>query len=186
MSDPIEKIIFDEKVIHERIDKIVEKIAVDYENKDLVIIGILKGSFIFLADLVRSMFRYKLNPQVDFMILSSYGSSTIPSTMIKIERDVSVDLEGKTVLVVDDILDTGRTMQYVMERLRWLEPAMVKTCVLLDKPTRRKVDIHADYVGFEVGDRFVVGYGLDYDGYYRDRPYIAVLEESPDETSKHE
>ena len=186
MSDPIEKIIIDEKEISKRIEELVSRIAEDYEDKDLVVIGILKGSFIFLADLVRSMFKYELHPQVDFMILSSYGSSTIPSTMIKIERDVSVDLEGKTVLVVDDILDTGRTMQYVKERLRWLEPEMVKTCVLLDKPSRRKVDIHADYVGFEVGDRFVVGYGLDYDGYYRDRPYIAVLEESSDQTPKNE
>lgn len=173
-----ERIIIDENQIRDRTEEMVNRIAADFEGMEMVVIGILKGSFIFLADLTRLMYRFNLNPQIDFTILSSYGSASSPSNLLKIERDVSIDLKGKAVLVVDDILDTGRTMQYLKERLRWLEPAVVKTCVFLDKPTRRKVDIEADYVGFTVEDKFVVGYGLDYDGFYRERPYIAVLEES--------
>ena len=180
MNEYSEKVIIDEDEIKRRVAELVISIADDCPGGDLVVIGILKGSFIFLADMLRLMYLHNLKPQVDFMILSSYGSSTTPSTMIKIERDLSVNIEGKFALVVDDILDTGRTMLYVKERLKWLEPKMIKTCVLLDKPTRRKVEIKADYVGFEVEDRFVVGYGLDFNGYYRERPYVAVLEEQPE------
>lgn len=177
MPDYRERIIIEEPQIGIRVMQIAEQIAADFHGKDLVILGILKGSFIFLADLARLMYQHRLQPQIDFMILSSYGNSTAPSTQIKIERDVSVDIEGKSVLVVDDILDTGRTMLYIKERLKWLEPELVKTCVFLDKPARRKVQVEADYVGFTVSDEFVVGYGLDFRGYYRERPYIAVLEE---------
>ncbi|NQS98733.1 MAG: hypoxanthine phosphoribosyltransferase [candidate division Zixibacteria bacterium] len=180
MNEYSEKVIIDEDEIKRRVAELVISIADDCPGGDLVVIGILKGSFIFLADMLRLMYLHNLRPQVDFMILSSYGSSTIPSTMIKIERDLSVNIEGKFALVVDDILDTGRTMLYVKERLKWLEPKMIKTCVLLDKPARRKVEMKADYVGFEVEDRFVVGYGLDFNGYYRERPYVAVLEEQPE------
>ena len=171
------RIIIDEGQIARRIHELVDRIARDFEERDFVVIGVLKGSFIFLADLVRQFYHHRLQPQVDFMILSSYGAGTAPSTMVKVERDVFVDITGKNVLVVDDILDTGRTMQYIKERLKWLEPSMVKTCVLLDKPSRRKVDIQADYVGFKVEDLFVIGYGLDYYGYFREMPYIAVMEE---------
>ena len=174
-----EKVIISEETIKKRIAKMVLNIARDFKGEDLVVIGILKGSFIFLADLIRLMYIHELQPQIDFMILSSYGSSTSPSTMVKIERDLSVDIEGKSALVVDDILDTGRTMLYVKERLKWLEPKMVKTCVLLNKPARRKVKVEADYIGFEVEDKFVVGYGLDYNGFYREIPYIAVIEDEP-------
>ena len=177
MDEYSEKVIIDEDKIKRRVAELVFSIADDCRGEELVVIGILKGSFIFLADMIRMMYVHDLKPQVDFMILSSYGSSTTPSTMIKIERDLSVNIEGKAALVVDDILDTGRTMLYVKERLKWLEPKMIKTCVLLDKPSRRKVEISADYTGFEVEDRFVVGYGLDFNGFYRERPYIAVLEE---------
>jgi hypoxanthine phosphoribosyltransferase len=177
MPEYRERVIIEEPEIGIRVLQLAERISSDFHGKEMVVIGILKGSFIFLADLVRLMYQHKLHPQVDFMILSSYGNSTSPSTQIKIERDVSVDVEGKSVLVVDDILDTGRTMLYLTERLKWLEPAMVRTCVFLDKPARRKVKIEADYVGFTVSDQFVVGYGLDFQGFYRERPYIAVLEE---------
>lgn len=172
-----EKILFDRNVIQSRVEELIEQIAADFAGTELVVIGILKGSFIFLADLTREMRRFDLNPQIDFTILSSYGPSTSPTTMVKIERDISVDLRGKAVLVVDDILDTGRTMRYLKERITWLEPDSVKVCVFLDKPSRRVCDIHADYVGFEIDDVFVVGYGLDYNGYHREKPYIAVLEE---------
>lgn len=178
------KAIIDEDMIARRIHEIVDVIAQDFDDKDFVVIGILKGSFIFLADLVRQFYHHRLQPQVDFMILSSYGAGTAPTTMVKVERDVFVDITGKNVLVVDDILDTGRTMQYIKERLKWLEPAMVKTCVLLDKPSRRKVDIQADYVGFLVEDLFVIGYGLDYDGYFRELPYIAVMEKEESNNEK--
>jgi len=175
-----ERIILDEKTIQNRVKELVEEIARDFRGKDIVVVGILKGSYIFLADLSRLMYKFKLNPQVDFTILSSYGSSTEPITKVKIDRDISIDVEGKAVLVVDDILDTGRTMQYVKERMHWLEPEFTKTCVFLDKPARRQVKIEADYVGFTVEDNFYVGYGLDYNGFYRERPYVAVLESQAD------
>ncbi|MBL7191834.1 hypoxanthine phosphoribosyltransferase [bacterium] len=171
-----EKILFSKEQIENRIRELVSSIAEDFRDREIVIVGILKGSFIFLADLVRLMYEYNIHPQVDFMILSSYGGSTYPSTMVKIERDLSISVEGKAVLVVDDILDTGRTMQYVKERLRWLEPEIVRTCVLLDKPARRIVDITPDYTGFQIEDEFVVGFGLDYNGFHREKPYIAVIQ----------
>ena len=173
-----EKILFDKDEIRQRVEELVGQIAKDFAGTEMAIIGILKGSFIFLADLTREMLNYELNPQIDFTILSSYGAATSSTTMVKIERDISIDLRGKAVLVVDDILDTGRTMHYLQERLKWLEPEFVKTCVFLDKPSRRVCDVQADYVGFNVEDVFVVGYGLDYDGYFREKPYIAVLEEN--------
>lgn len=172
------RIIIDQEQISSRINELVKIIANDFDDKDFVIIGILKGSFIFLADLVRLIYGHNLNPQIDFVILSSYGASTSSSGKVKIERDVSIDITGKNVLIVDDILDSGRTMKYISERLRWLEPAMTKTCVLLDKPSRRVTDIEPDYVGFKVKDEFVIGYGLDFDGYFRELPYIAVLDEN--------
>jgi hypoxanthine phosphoribosyltransferase len=173
----VEKIIIDEKQIGLRITELVEAISQDIAQEELVVVGILKGSFIFLADLIRKMYVHNVRPQVDFMILASYGNSVEPSTMLKIERDISVPVEGKFVLVVDDILDTGRTLLYVKERLKWLEPKIIKTCVMLDKPARRRVQVEADYVGFQVEDKFVVGYGLDYQGYCREKPYISILEE---------
>ena len=173
---PSEKVLISENDIRKRISEIASRISEDFHHREMVVVGILKGSFIFLADLIRLMHRHELHPQIDFMILSSYGDSTVPSTAIKIERDLSISVANKAVLVVDDILDTGRTMSYVIERMRWLEPSIVKTCVLLDKPSRRRVQIEADYVGFSIEDKFVVGYGLDYKGYYREKPHIAVLE----------
>jgi hypoxanthine phosphoribosyltransferase len=177
MNQYREKIIINESQITKRIEELVHKIAEDFKEEDFIIVGILKGSFIFLADLIRTMYKHNMKPQIDFMSLSSYGSASSPSTMLKIERDISIPLEGKTVLIVDDIMDTGRTLMYVKERIRWLEPKMVKACVLLDKPARRKVEVYADYVGFLVEDRFVVGYGLDFGGFYRERPYVAYLED---------
>jgi len=176
-----ERIIIDEKAIQNRIRELVEEIALDFKGKEIVVVGILKGSYIFLADLSRLMYKFNLNPQVDFTILSSYGSSTAPVTKVKIDRDISINVEGKAVLIVDDILDTGRTMQYVKARMRWLEPEFAKTCVFLDKPSRRQVEIKPDYVGFTVEDNFYVGYGLDYNGFYRERPYVAVLESNTDQ-----
>jgi hypoxanthine phosphoribosyltransferase len=178
MPDLIEKVIIDENQIRLRVVELVKAISRDVAEEELVIVGILKGSFIFLADLIRQMYVHNLRPQVDFMILASYGNSTEPSTMLKIERDISVPVEGKYVLIVDDILDTGRTLLYVKERLKWLEPKIVKACVMLDKPARRRVKVEADYIGFKVEDKFVVGYGLDYQGYCREKPYVAVLEEN--------
>ena len=176
MKRLIERVIITEQQIRQRVEEMIVEIARDFRGKDLVVVGILKGSYIFLADLTRLMYRYNLNPQVDFTILSCYGNSTAPSTMIKIDRDVSVAVTGKAVLVVDDIMDTGRTMQYVNARMQWLQPEIIRTCVLLDKPSRREVEVIADYIGFTVEDHFYVGYGLDYQGFYRERPYIAALE----------
>lgn len=177
MKNLKEKILFSREDISQRVQELIGQIADDFAGTEMAVIGILKGSFIFLADLTREMHNYDMNPQIDFTILSSYGASTSPTTMVKIERDISIDLRGKAVLVIDDILDTGRTMHYLRERLKWLEPEFVKVCVFLDKPSRRICDVSADYVGFSVDDVFVVGYGLDYDGYHREKPYIAVLEE---------
>jgi hypoxanthine phosphoribosyltransferase len=170
-----EKIIINEKQIKKRVRELGEQIYADFAGTEMVVIGILKGSFIFLADLTRWLYQYNLNPQIDFTILSSYGASTRPTTMVKIERDVSIDIQGKAVLVVDDILDSGRTMYYLKERLSWMAPEKLKICVFLDKPARHLVEIKPDYVGYTVDANFVVGYGLDYNGYFRERPYIAAL-----------
>ncbi len=154
-------------------ENIAEKINADYLGKELVVVGILKGSVVFLADLFRKI---KLkNVSLDFTEASSYGSRAYSSGNVTIKKDLSCDISGKHVLIVEDILDTGHTLSYIKEYLEAKCPASLKICTLLDKPDRRERPISADYVGAVIPNLFVVGYGLDYDEKYRNLPYAAVL-----------
>lgn len=168
-------VLHDSQEIARRIDELADAIAATI-NGDLLIIGLLKGSFIFVADLVRALDRAGLSPQVEFMGLSSYGSGTTSSGIVQITADLTADIAGRQVLVVDDIVDTGRTMMRIKNLLEERGAADVWTCTLLDKPSRREVDSHADFIGFSVDDVFVVGYGIDYAEQYRHLPFIGFIE----------
>lgn len=171
----IDRILITEFDIKKRIAEIVYELSDKYSGEDMVIVSILKGSFMFLADLVRNLYIHDIHPQIDFTIASSYGASTESSGNVVLERGITTPIKRQSVLLVDDILDTGRTMKYLKEYLLGQHPASLETCVLLDKPVRRVVDIHPDYKGFEIDDYFVVGYGLDFNNRYRELPYVGVL-----------
>ena len=170
----IDNIIVSADQIHQRNIELVEEIAEDVNNEDLVIIGILRGSFIFIADLVRELFTHDIHPRIDFITMESYVG-TESTGNVKIIKDFSVEVNGAQVIIIDDILDTGRTLKMAAEYLISKGAANVKTCVLLDKPDRRAVEYNADYVGFAIENNFVIGYGLDCDGLYRELPYIARI-----------
>jgi hypoxanthine phosphoribosyltransferase len=161
--------------IQRRVDELVVEMVRDNLSVNLVMVGILRGSFMFLADLVRNLNPHGVHPRIDFMMLESYGSGTESSGVVTITKDMSVDIHGADVLVIDDILDTGRTLTFARKHLFSRGALSVKTCTLLDKPSRRAVPFEANYVGFTIEDSFVVGYGLDYDSYYRELPYIAKV-----------
>lgn len=161
--------------LRSRVDDIVENIAQSIDSENLVIVGVLRGSFMFLADLVRSLHRHNLHPRIDFMTLQSYGGGTASSGNVRILKDVSVDIDGADVLLVDDILDSGRTLRFAVKHIENKGAAKVFTCCLLDKPARRVADIRADFIGFEIPDTFVVGYGLDYDSHYRELPFLGQV-----------
>jgi hypoxanthine phosphoribosyltransferase len=158
-----------------RVDELVENIAQTIDSENLVIIGVLRGSFMFLADLVRSLQRHHLHPRIDFMTLQSYGAGTVSSGNVRILKDISVEIDGAHVLLVDDILDSGRTLRFAVKHIENKGAGKVYTCCLLDKPARRVADIRADFVGFEIPDTFVVGYGLDYDSHYRELPFLGEV-----------
>jgi len=162
--------------IQRKVAELGQKITKDYEGKQPVFVGILKGAFMFMADLIRHV---DLPLEIDFLAVSSYGKSTESSGAVMILKDIGVDIEGRDVLIVEDILDTGLTLKHIVKHLMSKHPKSLKICVLLDKKERRKVQIDADYVGFEVPDKFLVGYGLDYAERYRNLPYIREL--SPEE-----
>ena len=157
-----------------RVRELGATIARDYGERELVLVGVLKGSFCFLADLARAIPSTEV--RVEFLGLASYGDETSSSGVVQITSDLTKPVEGKHVLVVEDIVDTGLTMDYLIDNLRTRHPASVKLCSLLHKPSRQKKDIHIDYLGFTIPDLFVVGYGLDYAQRYRNLPYIGVLE----------
>jgi hypoxanthine phosphoribosyltransferase len=159
--------------IDERVAVMGEQITRDYEGKELVLIGILKGSFVFLADLGRAV---DLPLTVDFIGLSSYGDATQSSGVVRLTQDVSKPIEGKHVLVVEDIVDTGLTMRYLFENLQTRNPASIKLCSLLEKPSKNKSGIAIDYLGFSIPDKYVIGYGLDAAGKYRNLPFVGVME----------
>ncbi|WP_457622390.1 hypoxanthine phosphoribosyltransferase [Persephonella sp.] len=153
------EVLIKEKDIKEKVKELAERISRDFEGKDLLVVGILKGSFIFMADLVREL---KGKVYIDFMQVSSYNTSMESSGEVIFVKDLAQDIRGKNVLIVDDIIDTGRTLKALVEALKQREPSVLKTCVLLDKKERREVDFDADYVGFVIPDKFVIGYGLDW------------------------
>lgn len=168
MEGIVEVLISREKV-EERIKELAKEIEKDYAGKELVCVGLLKGSVIFMADLIKAV---DLDLRIDFMKVSSYGSGTNSTGVVKILKDVDVDLAGKDVLIVEDIIDTGLTILNVKDFLSKKNPKSVKVCTLLDKPSRRVVEVKGEYVGFEIPDEFVVGYGLDLDEKYRNLPFV--------------
>jgi hypoxanthine phosphoribosyltransferase len=172
--EQVGKILIDEETIMKRVAEMGAEITKDYQGKELVVIGILRGGVIFMSDLVKQI---KLPLFMDFMAVSSYGMSTKSSGIVRILKDLNEDIEGKDVLIVEDIVDTGLTLHYLVDYIKSRKPKSVKVCCFLDKPSRRKVDVRADYVGFEIPDEFVIGYGLDYAQKYRNLPYVSVLEE---------
>lgn len=174
IEESINDVLFSEKVIAERIERLVEEMAKDNRCKKIVMIGILRGSFMFFADLVRALYHHGIHPIIEFTTMESY-SGTESRGVVKVLKEFTTDITGADVIVVDDILDTGRTLDFAIKHLMERGAASVKTCVLLDKPERRILPLQADYVGFKIDDHFVIGYGLDYDGAYRELPYIARL-----------
>ncbi len=162
-----------EEELTRKADELAERINNDYKGEKVIVIGVLKGSFMFLADIVK---RIKLQTEVYFLEASSYGAGTQSTGVVKISKDVERDLKDENVIIVEDIIDTGITMDKVMEMLRARGAKTVKLCACLSKPERRLTDIKIDYLGFEVPDKFVIGYGLDVDEQYRNLPYIGVVE----------
>lgn len=174
MHQDVKKVLVTEEELYEITKKLGEKITKDYQGKKLLMVGVLKGSIYFLTDLSRHI---DLPCQLDFIQASSYGSGTVSSGNIKITKDIADDLSEFDVLLVEDILDTGNTLKHIYDMLSKRNPQSIAVVTLLDKPSRRIADIKADYVGVDVPNEFVVGYGLDYDQYYRNLPYIGVLKE---------
>lgn len=172
MENDIKEVYFTAQEIDKIVKRLGKQISEDYKDKNLLLVSILKGSVIFMADLMRSI---DIPCRIDFMSVSSYGSGVKTSGIVKIQKDLDLNLEGYDVLIVEDILDSGKTLYYVRDMLRTRNPASIKICTLFDKPDRREADIHADYSGSLVPDEFIVGYGLDYDEKYRNLPYIGVL-----------
>lgn len=172
MNYRIENLI-DRKTVENRIKELAKQIEKDYAGEEVYCVGLLKGSVVFLSDLVKEI---NTPVVIDFMSVSSYGSETVSSGDVKILKDTDLDLRGKHVLIVEDIIDTGLTLEHVIKYFKESKGVKtLKTCTLLSKPERRKVNIDIDYVGFDVPDKFVIGYGLDYDQKYRNLPYIAVV-----------
>ena len=172
LEKDIQEVLFSQQQLEERVDQIAQEITRDYAGKEIVLISVLRGSFVFMADLCR---RIDLPCTIDFMSVSSYGSGTSSTGQVQITKDLSGDISGKHILVVEDILDSGLTLSHTAAYLKTKGPASLKICTLLDKPDRRKAEVQADYVGFTIPNLFVVGYGLDFDENYRNLPYVGVL-----------
>lgn len=174
MERDIEEILFSEEEIAKKVKEIGKRIEKDYEGKELIVIGVLKGANIFLADLIREI---NIPLYIDFMAVSSYGSSTESSGVVRILKDLDSDIEDKHVLIIEDIIDTGLTLKYLTDNLQSRNVASLEICTLLDKPSRRKSNLDIKYIGFEIPDEFIVGYGIDYAEKYRNLPYVGFLKE---------
>ena len=174
MEKDIQKVLFTEEELKTRVAELAKMIEKDYEGKEIMLIGVLRGSFVFMADLCRAI---NLHCTLDFMSVSSYGKGTKSSGQVQITKDLSEDITGCHVIVVEDILDSGNTLSYLLKMLQNRNPASIRLCTLLDKPERRRegITLQADYVGFTIPNEFVVGYGLDFDEHYRNLPYVGVL-----------
>ncbi len=168
------KILFSREEISKRVHELGDEISKDYKDKEIVVISLLRGSFIFAADLVREI---NIPVNMDFITTSSYGYDESSPGTVEIITDVRTDIKGKDVLIVDDIMDSGYTMQKVVEFINKKGPNSIKTCCMLDKPSRRKADIFSDYIGFSIPDVFIVGYGLNYGDFYRNVPYIFTFDD---------
>jgi len=172
MHRDIKEILVDEEEIQQIVSRLGSQISEDYKDKNLLLLSILKGSVVFMADLIRAI---RIPCRIDFMAVSSYGNSVKSSGVVKIVKDLDIALEGYDLLIVEDILDSGKTLSYLSEILLKRNPKSLKICTFLDKPERRESSISADYTGKAVPDEFVVGYGLDFDERYRNLPYVGVL-----------
>ena len=172
MRNDVAEILYTEDQLAEIVARMGRQISEDYRDKNLFMISVLKGSLIFMADLMRAV---TIPCSIDFLSVSSYGAGTTTTGAVRILKDLDDSLEGKDLLIVEDILDSGVTLSFLMKNLSARNPRSIRLCTLLDKPERRKVDIHADYVGAQVPDEFIVGYGLDYAEKYRNLPYLGVL-----------
>ena len=175
MHKDVEQILYTEEELRQRVKELGCQITADYAGREPLLISVLRGAYIFMADLTRSI---NLNVTVDFMSVSSYGAGTVSSGQVEIKKDLSASIEGKDLIIVEDILDSGNTLYYLLDVLRARKPASIRICTLMDKPERRKKPITADYVGFTIPDAFIVGYGLDYAEKYRNLPYVGVLKPS--------
>jgi hypoxanthine phosphoribosyltransferase len=172
LESAVGEVLIDTETLSGRVAELGVEISSDYDGRDLLLIGVLKGAVFFMADLMR---RLTIPCEVDFMAISSYGASTDSSGVVRILKDLDINIEGRHVLVVEDIIDSGLTLSYLMRNLESREPETLEVCALLTKPDRREIDVPVRYVGFEIPNRFVIGYGLDFAERYRNLPYVAVL-----------
>jgi hypoxanthine phosphoribosyltransferase len=168
----VAEVLIDEDTLRDRVAELGAEISADYAGRDLMLIGVLKGAVFFMADLMRTI---DVHCEVDFMAISSYGASTDSSGVVRILKDLDANIEGRNVLVVEDIIDSGLTLSYLMRNLRARNPATLEVCALLTKPERREIQVPVRYIGFEIPNRFVVGYGLDFAERYRNLRYVGVL-----------
>src|SRR5579862_8243522 len=168
------EVLIDEDRLQARIKELGAEITADYEGRELLLVGVLKGAVFFMADLMRSI---TVPCEIDFMAISSYGASTDSSGVVRILKDLDINIEGRHVLIVEDIIDSGLTLSYLVRNLESREPASLDVCALLTKPGRREIDVDVRYVGFEIPNKFVIGYGLDFAERYRNLPYVGVLHE---------
>jgi len=175
MQNDIEKVLLTEQQLYQKIAEIGNKISEDYKGSDLILIGVLKGSVLFMADLLKKI---TIPCSMDFMAVSSYGNTTESSGVVRILKDLDFEIKDKDVLIVEDIIDSGITLRYLMEYLKGRNPKSINIACLLNKPDRRKIDMSVKYLGFDIPDYFVVGYGLDYAEKYRNLPYIGILKEN--------
>jgi hypoxanthine phosphoribosyltransferase len=166
------EILIDEDRLQERIRELGRELSADYEGRELLLVGVLKGAVFFMADLMRAI---SVSCEIDFMAISSYGASTDSSGVVRILKDLDLNIDGRHVLVVEDIIDSGLTLSYLLRNLESREPASLEICALLTKPARREIDVSVRYIGFEIPNRFVIGYGLDFAERYRNLPYVGVL-----------
>ena len=172
LESVVGEVLIEPDALSARVAELGAEISADYAGRDLLLIGVLKGAVFFMADLMRKL---TIPCEVDFMAISSYGASTDSSGVVRILKDLDINIEGRHVLVVEDIIDSGLTLSYLMRNLESREPATLAVCALLTKPDRREIEVPVRYVGFEIPNRFVIGYGLDFGERYRNLPYVAVL-----------
>jgi len=169
----VTEVLIEPEALQQRVTELGEEISHDYAGRDLLLVGVLKGAVFFMADLMRHL---TIPCEIDFMAISSYGDSTDSSGVVRILKDLDINIEGRHVLVVEDIIDSGLTLSYLIRNLEAREPATLEICALLTKPERREIDVPVRYVGFEIPNRFVIGYGLDFAERYRNLPYVGVLD----------
>lgn len=175
MHEDVERILISEQELDAKVSELAENISRDYAGKTVLVVTLLKGGVMFAVDLMRKL---TVPVEIDFMSVSSYGASSKSSGIVKVDKDLDNSIKGKDVLLVEDIIDSGLTLNYVREMLLGREPASLKICTILDKPSRRKTQVAVDYTGFEIPDEFVVGYGLDYAQKHRNLPYVGILKRS--------